>query len=953
MTSALRLCPKCGGEIPADAPEGGCPGCLLESGLDSNPDAPQAVDDASTVTLTVAPNGSSGGDVEENAAAAARQKKKAARVAEILGELGDYELLEEVGRGGQGVVYRAHQKSLNRTVALKMISLGSWATEAHLKRFRREAEAAASLEHSGIVPIYEVGEGNGCCYFSMRFVEGGQLDQVMKREPISLRDATKLIAKVARTVHYAHEHGIVHRDIKPGNILVDAKGEPLLTDFGLAQLVEAESTVTRTKEVMGTPSYMAPEQAVGNNAAVSSATDVYGLGAVFYQLLTDHPPFAGGTTFETIKLLLDTEPRQPRLLNPKIDRDLSTICLKCLEKDPKRRYSSALALAEDLEHWLKHEPIQARRAGVITRSRKWVRRNPTSALFAASLIALVAAAGWIVWKSELIRHPVAKGIAVLPFENLSSDPDNAYFAEGIQEEILTRLASIADLKVISRTSTQSYQSKPRNLREIAKQLGVANILEGSVQKAADQVRVNVQLVNARTDFHLWAETYDRKLIDLFGVESEVAKAIAGSLQAKLTGGEQRALAVKPTNNSEAYDAYLRGLALEARTTTSPDDSEKAAGFYKRAVQLDPAFALAWARLSRANAQMYFSGLDLTPARRDAAERALNTAQKLQPNSPETLLAQAYYQYWVRRDYELAKATFGRVRELLPGSSDVPAALALIARRQGRWDESVAYWEQTLVLDPRNTEWLALAAQTYANLRQFPAALKTYDRLLDIVPNDPDTVASKAKIYQAEGNLEQAGKLLAGVNAQTPSFIAFLTKMDQLFLERQFDDAIRLIHGRLTESRDVSDIVRLFNQFLLVLAQENAGDIAGARATAQQMLRPLEPLSQKDPDNPNFAQMLSLIHAVLGEKDAAIKEAERAITLLPSGKDAANGPLGEENLAFVEVLVGDKNRAIPMLQHLLQIPYDNCLTPALLRLHPQWDPLRADPAFQKLCEEKQP
>ena len=515
------------------------------------------------------------------------------------------------------------------------------------------------------------------------------------------------------------------------------------------------------------------------------------------------------------------------------------------------------------------------------------------------------------------------------------------------------MAKIADLKVISRTSTQRYQSKPGNLAEIAKQLGVANILEGSVQKAADQVRVNVQLVNAQTDSHLWAETYDRKLTDIFGVESEIAKAIAESLQAKLTGGEQRALAVKPTNNSEAYDAYLRGLAFEARTTSSPDDLEKAVGFYERAVQLDPAFALAWARLSRANAQMYFGGLDSTTARRDAAERALNTAQKLQPNSPETLLAQAYYQYWVLRDYDLAKATFGRVRELLPGSSDVPGALALIARRQGHWDESVAYWEQTLVLDPRNTEWLANAAETYAMLRQFPAALKTYDRLLDIVPNDPDTVASEARIYQAEGNLEQAGKLLAGVNAQTPSFIAFLTKMNQLFLERHFDEAIRLIHSRLTEYRDLSDIERLFNQFFLVLAKEYAGDIVGARATAQQVLGPLETLCQKDPDNPNFAQALSLIHAVLGQKDAAIKEAERAITLLPTVKDAVDGPTYEENLAFVEVLVGDKNRAIPRLQRLLEIPYTDCLTPALLRLHPQWDPLRGDPAFQKLCEEKQP
>src|SRR6059058_477685 len=288
-------------------------------------------------------------------------------------------------------------------------------------RFRLEAEAAAHLDHPGIVPIHEVGERDGQCYFSMKFVEGGQLDEVVRRAPMSIRQGAELIAKVARTVHYAHEHGILHRDLKPGNILLDAKGEPHLTDFGLARLVESESSVTHTLEVLGTPSYMAPEQAVGNNAAIGSVTDVYGLGAVLYQLLTGQPPFAGGTTYETIKLLLDTEPRQPRLLNPKIDRDLSTICLKCLEKDPKRRYSSALALAEDLERWLKHEPIRARRTGAVTRGKKWLQRNPTVAAVMALSLALAAALGVIVWKSEFIRQPLTTGIAVLPFENLSPD----------------------------------------------------------------------------------------------------------------------------------------------------------------------------------------------------------------------------------------------------------------------------------------------------------------------------------------------------------------------------------------------------------------------------------------------------------------------------------------------------------------------------------------------------
>src|SRR5216117_3806323 len=516
MKTATTVCGTCGAKISDDATGQICPACLLEAGISLlDDDSATGVGSSVGATFSVDPAAKSD-DTDGNDVSRAHVIKKARRAAGILADFGDYELLEEIGRGGQGVVYRTHQKSLNRTVALKVIGLGPWTTEAHFKRFRREAEAAASLEHPCIVPIYEVGERDAQCYFSMKFIEGGQLDEVVKRTPMSIARAVELIAKVARTVHYAHEHGILHRDIKPGNILLDAKGEPLLTDFGLARLVEAESTITGTREALGTPSYMAPEQAAGEQRKLSNATDVYGLGAVLYQLLTDHPPFAGGTTYETIKLLLDTEPRQPRLLNPKIDRDLSTICLKCLEKDPKRRYPSALALAEDLEHWLKHEPIRAKRSGFFTHARKWVRRNPTSALLVASLIALAAAMGWNVWKSELIRQPPTTGIAVLPFENLSDQKENAAFADGVQDDILTKLARIADLKVISRTSVMDYRGK-RNLRQIGDDLRVSHVLEGSVRRAGTHLRLNAQLIDTRSDTHVWAEQYDRDLNDLFAI----------------------------------------------------------------------------------------------------------------------------------------------------------------------------------------------------------------------------------------------------------------------------------------------------------------------------------------------------------------------------------------------------------------------------------------------------
>jgi serine/threonine protein kinase/Tfp pilus assembly protein PilF len=891
--------------------------------------------------------------------AAVPQSTKAARAAEMLGELGDYELLEEIGRGGQGVVFRARQKSLNRTVALKVVSLGQWASEAHLKRFRREAEAVATLDHPNIVPIYEVGERDGSCYFSMKFVEGGQLDEVVRRAPMSIRRAVELMLRLARTVHYAHEHNVLHRDIKPGNILLDQKGEPHLTDFGLARLVETESTMTRTLEVLGTPSYMAPEQAVGNNAAVSNVTDVYGLGAVFYQLLTGHPPFAGGTTFETIKLVLDTEPRQPRLWNRKIGRDLSAICLKCLEKDPKRRYPSALALAEDLEHWLKHEPIRAKRSGFFTHARKWVRRNPTSALLAASLVALAAAMGWSVWESELISRPATKGIAVLPFENLSHDPDNAYFTDGIQEEILTRLAGIADLKVISRSSTQRYQGKPRNLGEIAKELGVANILEGSVQKTADQVRVNVQLINAQTDSHLWADTYDRKLTDIFGVESDIAKRIAESLQAKLTGREEQALAAKPTNNPEAYDAYLRGLAYTLKSST-PANILGAQKYLKEAVQLDPKFALGWALLSYVDARGYLTqALQPTLALREEARQAAETALTLQPDLGEAVLAKGQYHYACLKDYDTALRCFEQARQLLPNNSRIPESLAYVTRRQRQWEWSESYFNEAERLDPLNANLLAQHALSYINLRRFSEALRKLDEVLNITPDDVDTLALKAAIAQAEGDLPRAAALLAPLRPAADLNQALETQIYQGILEHRPAPIIPRLKEILAKPDPALGYINGELRFWLGWAQEVAGDHAAAQGSWRQARSDLEPFLKEQPENRRLIGDLALTNMGLGDKAAALTLAERAIAANPIEKDAVFGPISLEILARIAAQMGEADRAIAALQKLLSIPYagplhdDVPLTPAVLRLDPMFDPLRNDPRFQKLCEEKKP
>jgi tetratricopeptide (TPR) repeat protein len=475
----------------------------------------------------------------------------------------------------------------------------------------------------------------------------------------------------------------------------------------------------------------------------------------------------------------------------------------------------------------------------------------------------------------------------------------------------------------------------------------------------------VQLINAQTDSHLWADTYDRKLTNILGVESEIAKRIAESLQAKLTGREKQALAVKPTNNPDAYDAYLRGLAYDARAFNSgagnsmnPEFAWKAIDFYERAVQLDPKFAIAWARLSREEATLYFNGNDTAPdARRDAAKRALENAQELAPNSPETLLALGYYQLSVLRDYGSAETTFESVSKILPGSSEALEALGKVARREGDWEESIAYFKQARALDPRNGQLLILAARTYGMVRQFPAALKLYDVALDIAPNDQELMAAKASIYQAQGSLQEAAPFLTQITAQTTSWFPLLIKSNQLRLERNYGEAVRFLQA-LHEAPYDGPVDKALGQGWIALAQRLAGDTAGAKATAELVRNTLEPLYRDQSENFSVLGTLSKAYAVMGKKDSALEVAERAIVLLPRAKDAVTGPSFEENLAVIQTLVGENSRAISTLTQLLQTPYDSWLyspapiTPALLRLDPIWDPLRGDPAFQKLCQEKQ-
>jgi serine/threonine protein kinase/tetratricopeptide (TPR) repeat protein len=874
-----------------------------------------------------------------------RGQERGLKSAHLITNFGDYELLEVIGRGGQGVVYRARQKSLNRTVALKVIGLGQWSTEAHLKRFRREAEAAATLDHPGIVPIYEVGERDASCYFSMKLIEGGQLDAPGNREPMPIRRAVEVIAKVAHTVHYAHEHSILHRDIKPGNILLDREGEPHLTDFGLARLVETESTVTRTMEVLGTPSYMAPEQAVGNNAGVGRMADVYGLGAVLYQLLTGHPPFAGGTTYETIKLLLDTEPRQPRLWNSKIDRDLSTICLKCLEKDPKRRYSSALALAEDLERWLKHEPINARPIGIFGRGRKWIRRNPTSALLAASLVALAAAAGWIISRSDLMQHPLTTGIAVLPFENLSNEKEHAFFADGVQDDILTKLAKIADLKVISRSSVMQYRGK-QDVRQIGNILRVSHVLEGTVRRSGGKLHVNAQLVDTRNDEDIWADEYDRDLGDVFAIETEVVQSIAKRLRANVSALEKAALQERPTKDLVAYDLYVQASSLIDRAAFQENKEQgryyfQATELLNQAITRDSAFLLAYCRLAEAHDELYYDEFDHTASRLALAKSAIDSAFVLKADSGEAHLALGRHLYHGYFDYDGARAELAIAVRSLPNNPRIYEWLGYIDRRQNHWSDAARNFEHAIELDPRNAKILLGAFAIYDSMREYRKGREICDRLIALNPDETEYKIRCAGIDLHE-RADTRPAHAAGLHLR-------LYERDPFIV----DQALAELAAQSEDNLDIRGVggTRFSRAYLRGMFAQRKGDAPTAQAAFYAARAQQQEVVRARPDFGPPLCVLGLIDAGLGRKEEALAEGQRAVELTSMSKDYLDYADVLYFYAVICAWTGQRDLALAELETLAKIPAG--VTYGDICLNPCWDSLRRDQRFEKIVASLAP
>jgi TolB-like protein len=779
---------------------------------------------------------------------------------------------------------------------------------------------------------------------------------------------------VASALAAAHEAGVVHRDIKPENIMLRPDGYVKVLDFGIAKLIEqkvasddrtGETTAvlqTRLGLVLGTAHYMSPEQARGQK--VDARSDIWSLGVVIYEMIAGIPPFRGETPSDCIASILTTEPPPLSGVLPDVSLKLESILQKALRKNSDERYQTIKEMLAGLRN-LKGE-LEAEGSSPQTKARaesivSKIKRHKRGVLLTLAAAVLVAAAfAYSFFFVAPAPSPNEKSIAVLPFENRSEDKSNAYFTDGVQDEILTRLSKIGDLKVISRTSTGRYKNTSQKLPEIAKQLGVANLLEGSVQKTNDQVRINVQLIRAANDSQLWAETFDRRLTDIFSVESEVAKAITSQLRAHLTGQEEQVIAAKPTDNPEAYDAYLRGLAYTLKTLNTPANALGAQKYLREAVRLDPKFALSWALLSYVDARGYLTtNLQPTVALREEARQAAETALGLQPNLGEAVLAKGYYHYACLKDYDTAVRYFEQARQFLPNSSQIPESLAYVARRQGQWDRSESYFNEAERLDPRNVYLLTQHAFSYIDLRRFPEALRKLDQVLNITPDDVDTLTFKAGIAQAEGDLPRASALLASLRPNADDNVALETQVYQAILERRPAQII----PRLKEILATPDpVLGYFNgelRFWLGWAQEVAGDHAAAQETLRQARSELEPFLKEQPENYILIGDLALTNMGLGDKAAALALSERAMTVIPIEKDVVGGPGPIEVLARVAAQLGEPDRAIAALQKLLSIPYEGALasrvplTPALLRLDPMFDPLRNDPRFEKLAASQAP
>lgn len=865
--------------------------------------------------------------------------------------LGNYQILEEIGRGGMGVIYRARQRHSRRIVAIKRISSYHADSQDTLMRFRREAQAAANLDHPNILPIFEVSESHdGLPFFSMKFAGGGSLLEAASALRTEPRRAVALIAKVARAVQYAHDQGILHRDLKPGNILLDGRGEPLVSDFGLAKWLEPTGHLTRTPTVFGTPGYIAPEQVNGSAKNLTAAADVYSLGAVLFDLLTGQPPFTGEHALNTIQQATQKPAPKLRTLAPALDRDLETICAKCLERDPQARYRSAGELGDDLERWLHGRSIIARPVSPPVNAWRWVRRNPLVAQMAALLLTMATAVTVLISRSHTAHTPPTSGVAVLPFESLSPDKDTTFFAKAVYDGVLTKLSGLANLKVISHNSVASYRGA-HDSREIGRDLNVAYALKGSVESKGNVTHVNAELIDTRKNTRVWAEQYDRKLSDLFALQSEVALKVAGQLGLGISSAAKAALQERPTSDPVSYEAYLQAKDLLydiSLSTRQKEDLFQAVELLDQAIARDPRFFDAYCQLAGAHDRIYFLGFDHTDARLNLAQTAIESVQRLRPESGDTHLALAQHYYYAYRDYERARQELVLARLSLPNESRIPLLAGYIDRRQGRWEKSLEEITHALELNPRDFSVLQQIALTYEALGRYNEMAATLDRALAISPKDVPSRIRRA-LVDLEGSADpKAFHAAVGsiLTEDADASLCFVNPWLFLVLRSPNPKNGQRALFNMTECGCFDENIPFPSGWCEGQLAKFRGDEPAAQAAFNNARNELGQTVQKQPNYAAALCALGVIDAVLGNKEEAIREGERAVELTPVSKNAIEGATLVRYLAVIYAWAGDKDRAIQRLAETTYLPGSH-VSYGYLRLHPLWDPLRGDPRFEAI------
>src|SRR5881296_659279 len=815
--------------------------------------------------------------------------------------IGHYKLSESIGTGGMGDVYLATDVTAGRKAALKLLPTRFTADTERLKRFQQEAHALVGLNHPNILTVYEIGEDHSTHYIASELIEGETLRQRLMRGRMEVGEAIDVAIQVASALAAAHEAGIVHRDIKPENIMLRPDGYVKVLDFGIAKLAEsafAEATADREGRmtligtilgsVLGTVRYMSPEQACGEH--IDQSTDIWSLGVVLYEMLTGQAPFTGDTSQDVMFSILEKEPPPLTHYIARAPAELQQIISKTLRKDRGHRYRSAHELLQALKDLRRKLEAELERAAAPL----WLRwaRSPAALVLIVLAAALALTVPFFRHRNLTTSLPPDKSIAVLPLQNLSEDKQNAFFADGVQDELLSNLSKIKDLKVISRTSVMQYKSGTRrNLKEIAQQLGVSNVVEGSVRRSGDHIRVSVQLIDARTDRHLWGENYDRTLADSLSLQGELATEIANAVGATLSPQEKARVQVKPTNNPAAYDAYLRGRAVEAGSVFDKSNVERAIQSFQEAVKLAPSFVPAWVRLSVMHSNSYWLGHDPSPARLAAAKDAADRALALNPTLPETHLAFGYYRYYGQHDFAGALAEFQQAEQGLPNNIDVIRGIALIQRRLGHWDEAITELRRAVELDPRNIDASSALAMTYSAVRRFPEALTSVDRVLALEPANTDALGLKARVFWATGDLQAVESLFANPG------ISPLDRSVQALFQRRYAAAIGILSNTVAADSKLLD-PRNDERLLLGLSQQRAGDVAAARATyqkaAQDFQRQLDKVARDSFKEAELHAVLGRAYAGLGEAASAVAEGQKAMAMHPTSKDPFEGPVEEES-----------------------------------------------------------